>query len=575
MKSFFRTFFAALLAMLIPVVIAVAVIASKTSQKPDIKDDSYLIIDIYGEILEYNPPDDIMAELFGSSPETLTRILSNLEKAAVDDRIKGVLVKISSHNSMGYASVEEVRAAIHRVREAGKPVYAFSDAINRKGLFLASACDSIYMPPSGYITFVGMAGTYAYVRGLLDKLGIRENLHKIDEYKAAAEMVQRKSMSPEARENRTWLIDDMWNTQMLAFADDRGLESARVVELMEYVLFTTEEAVEAGLIDHVRYWDELVDGLKGEDDEYLRHVSQGTYNEIKRSKVGLKGDKTIAVVHAQGQIGGRRNMVDPMLGVIMGHESINSELRRVRRDDDVVAVVLRVDSPGGESLASDLIGHEVGRLAAEKPVVVSMVDVAASGGYSIAYRGTKLMADPMTITGSIGSITGKMNTGGMYSKIGITFDHIAVGPNGLFWSAQSDFTPEQRKRLEEDHWTGFNRWLEGIAEEREMDIEKLRGLAMGRVWTGNQAKENGLVDEVGGLQEAIALAKELAEIDAEDDVNLVHYPKKKSLMQLIGSGGGARSAMRWAAYRYFREELPQSLNWMIQRDLNVEGIEVE
>lgn len=575
MKSFFRTFSAVLLALSLPVAIAAIVLGVKANEKPKIKDGSYLIIDIYGEILEYNPPDDLMAELFGSAPETLYRILSNLEKAAVDDRIKGVIIKVSSNNSMGYASVEEMRGAIRRVREAGKPVYAFSDAINRKGLLLAAACDSIYMPPSGYLNFIGIAGTYAYLKGFLDMLDVRPNIHKIDEYKAAAEMVLRTDMSREARENRTWLINDMWDTQMRAFAEDRGLEEDRILELMEYALFPTDRAVEAGLIDHVRYWDDLVDGLKEEGDERLRVVSQGTYAKIKRSKVGLKGKKTIAVIHAQGQIGGRKNMIDPILGVIMGHESIRAELRRAGRDEDVVAVVLRVDSPGGESLASDLIGHEVGALAADKPVVVSMVDVAASGGYSVAYRGTKIIADPMTITGSIGSITGKMNMRGMYGKIGITFDHIAVGPNGLFWSDQSDFTPEQRRRLEEDHWEGFYRWLEDIAAEREMTVEELEGLAMGRVWTGNQAKENGLIDEVGGLHEAIQLAKELAEIDAGDDVNLVHYPKKKGLMELIGGGGVGRSAMRWAAYRYFREDLSQSVQWLMQRDLNVEGLEVE
>jgi protease-4 len=201
-------------------------------------------------------------------------------------------------------------------------------------------------------------------------------------------------------------------------------------------------------------------------------------------------------------------------------------------------------------------------LSGEKPVVASMIDVAASGGYAIAYRADKIVADGLTITGSIGSISAKFNMAELYDKLGITFDQITRGPNALFWSEHQDFTEEQWKRFEDNHWDGFNIWLHDIAEHRGMKVEDLEKLAMGRVWTGRQAQENGLIDEVGGLDRAIELAKELAEIPADEEVTLVHYPEKKGLIESIMGGGSGDAALRWLLYRFVREDLTQSLEWL-------------
>ncbi|MFQ5512017.1 MAG: signal peptide peptidase SppA [Candidatus Krumholzibacteriia bacterium] len=559
MKGFIKSFFASLLAIVFLFVVIIGAAALKGREKPKVKDGSYLVVDIYGEILPYNPPDDLVAEVFGGEPETLQRILGNLEKAALDDRIKGVIMKVSSSNTLGYASMEEIRHRIHAVRDAGKKVFAYADNLDRKGLFLASACDSIFMPPTSELFFAGFGLTRSYVRGTLDKLGIEPNIHKIDEYKSAAELVLRKDMSPEAREMINWIYDDFWDVQMQALSDERGIPRERLVELMDYALFIAHEARDAGLIDKVMYWDEIETALMDEDDDKLRTVSQGTYAKVERKSLGLHGKKKIAVVHAHGTIGGRESHVDPMLGIMMGHASMARELRRVRADDDVAAVVFRVASPGGESLASDLISREIERLAEEKPVVVSMVDVAASGGYSISYRATKIVADPLTITGSIGSISGKFNMSGLYNKLGVTFDFVGRGPNGFLWNPYRNFTPAQRERFEENHWQGFNIWLEDIAEERGIRLEALQKLAMGRVWTGRQALDNGLIDELGGLDRAIELARELAELPADEGVTVVDYPKKKGILEMISSGGGPHAAMRWVLYRFIRHDLAQSL----------------
>ena len=566
MKAFLRSFFASLFALVVVVLIIVGMVGAKSSKKPVIKDNSYLVVDVYGNILAYDAPDGVVGQILGGDDETLHRILSGLEKAAADKRIDGVIMKLSSSNSLGAASSEEIRGAIKKVRQAGKPVYAFGDALDRKTVFLASACDSIFMPPAGYMFFTGFGGSANFIKKTLDKLGIKANLHQIREYKSAAEMMTRTEYSPEAREMREWMANEMWDMQIGAISEDRKLSEEKLVELMGHALFTPQEAKDAGLVDRLLYWDELEARLKGEKDEKLRTVSQSDYAKIDRSKVGLKGKKKIAVVHAHGMIGGRKSRVDPLFGAMMGHETVSAELRRARMDKDVAAVVFRVESGGGEGLASDLISREVQATVAVKPVVVSMIDVAASGGYMISYRASKMVADPMTVTGSIGSISGKFNMAGLYEKLGITFDDFEKGPNGLMWSDHRDFTDEERARFEDNHWDGFNEWLYDVSKHRGIPVEEMEKLAMGRVWTGRQAKENRLIDEVGGLDKAISVAKELAGIPADEEVTLVHYPKKKGLLESITSGGVGTAAVRWVLYRFIHEDLARSLELLATRE---------
>jgi protease-4 len=568
MRVFWRCFFATLLAFAVVAFIVVGMIASKSGGKKKIENHSYLIVDIYGDLPEYDPPAGIMGELAGNKPETLQRVLSNLEKAAIDKRIDGVIVKVSSTNGAGLAMLEEMRGAIKNVRAAGKKVYAYTDSMDRNVFYLAAACDMIVAPPPTNVSFLGMGAGSQHIKNTLDKLGIKPNLDQIREYKSAAEMLTRTNSSPAAKENMEWLLAERWDMMTQAFKEDRGLTDDKILELMRFALFTAPEAKAAGLVDSVLYWDELEGVLEGTDKE-LRTVSQATYADVKPEKLGLKGSKKIAVVHADGMIGGRKSKVDPMLGVMMGHESVIAELRRAREDKNVAAIVFRVDSRGGEGLASDLIGHEVAQVAKEKPIVVSMVDVAASGGYYIAYEASKLVADPMTITGSIGSISAKFNMKGLYDKLGVTYDFIEKGPNALFYSDYFDFTPEQRRRFEANHWAGFDMWMRDVGVRRNIPYEQMMKLALGRVWTGRQAKANGLVDELGGLDRAIALAKELAKIPEDQKVSVVHYPKKKGFLDLLlgGDGGGFAAAANWVVYRYIRQDVAETLHMLGARDL--------
>ena len=575
MKNFFVAFLGALLAIIVLVLLVGSIGGYIAGKQPAIEDRSWLIVEMYGDLLEYDPPGGIMSQLVDSDVETLQRILDNLEKAAVDDRIEGVIFKVAAGNSVGTAMLQEIRGAIRRVQDTDKKVLVWAESFDRQDYLLLAACDEVLVPPTAYIGFTGFSSETLHVKRAFDKLGIKPNIHKIKDYKSAAETVIREDMSEPAREMRGWIMDEMWETLLKTLAADRGFDEEKIVELMQHAYFTADEALDSGLIDRIAYWDELETELKGADEDALRSVSQGRYAEVLRSKLDLDGDKKIAVIHAQGTIMGRRNDVNPLLGLTMGHESIIAEFRRARLDEDVAAIVFRVDSRGGDALGSDLMGHEVEITVGVKPVVVSMVDVAASGGYHISYRASKIVADPMTITGSIGSISGKINMKDFYNKLGITFDHVERGPMATIESDLQDFTPEERARFEENHWNGFNDWLRDVAEHRDMSFEDAEKLAHGRVWTGRQAVANGLVDEIGDLKHAIELAGQLAGIPADEQVTVEHFPKQKGLLESLMSGdSAAATAAHWIVYRTIREDVAETLDFIVQHpDLAVQAIE--
>jgi protease-4 len=566
MKTFMNSLLGTLAALAVVALLVGGGAAVMAGKKDPIEDRSWLVVALQGELPEYDPPGGVLSKITGEDAETLTRVLDNLRKARVDDRIEGVIVKVAMESQIGGAASQEIRAAIKRLREGGKKVYGWAESFDAKDYYVLAACDEILAPETAYINFTGLSSGSLHVKNALDKLGISANVHQIKDYKSAAEMITRENMSEPARQNREWLLGELWDFMIRDLKADRGFDEPQVVSLMEQAIFTAPQAKEARLIDGMMYWDQVEEKLKGKDDEKLLTVSMSRYADEKTSKLDLDGDRTIAIVHAQGTIGGRKSGVNPLLGVMMGHETIIAELRRAREDDDVAAIIFRVDSRGGDALGSDLMGHEVEVTAAEKPIVVSMVDHAASGGYHISYRASKIVADEATITGSIGSINAKFNVRSMWGKAGVTHDELSRGPNALFYSAWHDFTPEERKRFEEDHWEGFNMWLRDVAEHRGKGFEEAEKLAHGRVWTGRQAKENGLIDEMGDLEFAVQLAKGLAGIPAEDKVTRVHYPKAKGLVESILAGDMATAA-RWAVYRAMREEVAAS--WSLVRNPSV------
>lgn len=551
-----------LLTLIIVVAVIVAAVYLALNKKADIEDHSWLVLDLYGEVTEYAPPGDIFSQVTGGEGLVLQDLLDALHKAARDDRIAGVIWKLSSSHDAGPAKLEELRAATQAVRAAGKPVYAWGDTYDLRTLFLAAACDSVYLPAGGYLELRGLSSESMHLLGTLEKLGVAPHFSKIREYKAATEMFTEKQMTPPARENRTWMLREYWEGMVPALARGLGVPESYIPELMEFALFTPDQARDAGLIDGVLYWQDLESRLLVDDEDALRAVDLDTYGEVSWQDLGHKGRERVVVVHAQGMIGGRENRVDPALGLMMGHETIVAALRRARLDDEVKAVVLRVDSGGGESLASDLIAHEVDLVAQRKPIVASMVDVAASGGYMISYKATRIVADPLTVTGSIGSINGFFNARGLYDKLGITKDHVSLGPMARLGDDYHEPTPEEWARFVDDHERGFDLWLRDVARRRAIPYATAQTLAYGRVWSGRQAVANGLIDTTGTLEDALALAAELAAIPAGTTLEVVHLPQRQSLLASVlkndDGTGPVAAAVRWQLYRALRQQVRES-----------------
>ncbi|MBC8425549.1 S49 family peptidase [bacterium] len=577
-ESFFHDLLRSVALTLLSLVVSLLIVAGAVwllfGRGPDIEDGSWLVLDLYGEVSEYDPPGGPISELIGGSPLTLQDMIDGLGKAAVDERIAGVILRVSSTHTADLAKLQELRHAVDGVQAAGKPVHAWGDALDLETLFLAAGCDDVAMPGGGYFEIRGMTAQSYHVRAMLDKLGIKPHLHRIKDYKLAAEMITDTKMSGPGREQRTWLLEDIWDVVVPAIAADRGLSVQRVTELMEYAEFEPDEAAESGLIDRVIFWSELEDELRDPEDDVLPLVALADYDEVSWDDLIDTGEGTVAVIHAEGNIGGRESRVDPVWGLMMGHESVNRELRRCRLDDEVKAVVLRIDSGGGESLASDLMAHEVGRLAAVKPVVVSMVDVAASGGYTLAYQATKLMAGPLTYTGSIGSINMMFNMKGFYDRIGFSKDFVEKGPMAGLGSDYRDPTEAEWERHADAHWKSFDTWLADVAEHRGMSFARAESLAHGRVFTGRQAAANGLIDAVGYLDDAVALAAELAGLDPAAPPRLVHLPESQDLLESFfsdepGIDTPVAAAVRSTLNRELRREMLGSLDFLERGAVNV------
>lgn len=564
-ESFVHQVGRAVLVSLTSLVVVIAIIAGALylafGNEPEIADRSWLVIDLHTELPAYDPPGGLPGSLLADEALTHQTALDALGKAALDDRVRGVIWKLSAGQNAGWAKLDELRAATADVQAAGKPVYAWADHMDLRTLYLAAACDSIYMPRGGYFTLQGMRRETMHLRGTLEKLGITPHVSKIREYKGAAELVTETEMTPPVKAQAQRMLDQRWQAVSTAIATDRGMPHEQFVQLVGRGWTEPVLAAADGLIDRILYWQGLEAQLIGDDDDtkVLPQVTPADYRDVAWKDLGRKGKHTIAVVHAQGMIGGRENGVNPLLGIMMGHESVVRELQRARLDDEVEAIVFRVDSGGGDGMTSDLIGHEIGLCAAAKPTVVSMVDVAASGGYQIAFRATRLLAGPLTVVGSIGSISGLFDMSGWYEKIGYGEDGVEAGPMAGLGRDDRPPTEAEWQAFVAGHETGFADWMRQVAEKRGLSLAEMEELAYGRVFTGEEAVANGLIDGLGHLDDALALAAELAEVPA-DEISVVHLPEPVGLLEeILGDAPGPADpvtlAVKWRLYRQFQAEI--------------------
>ena len=533
----------ALVLVVFLIVIPLVAIMSWMPASPPTAGNAAIVLEIGGEMLEYHPSFS-PGFFLGRRELTLTDALAAIDAAARDTKVKAIVLKLNPSGA-GIAKCEELSGAIDRFKKSGKAAVAFSPILMGHEYLVACAADSIFMPPAGYLIIPGPASSATFIRGTFDKLGINPNIHRIEDYKSAAEMYTETKRTPASREMTEWLLGDIFEKYVADIAAARGQSADAVLTWIDRGLFSPVRALENRLIDGIRYWDEIETSFENKD---VKLIGAHEYLRAKRGAPSLDGPK-VAVIHAQGIITMGESGYDPVSGLTMGSQTISDELRKVREDKTIKAVILRVDSPGGDGIAGDMISREVEITSAQKPVVVSMSDVAASGGYEISYRADEIVALPGSITGSIGSITGKMNMRGLYNKLGITKDEIGTGRNSLIYSDYRDFSPEEWELLKEEHWQFYRGWIADIARFREMPADSVDSLGRGRVWTGKQAASNGLIDEVGDLSRAVGIACERAGIADSSRVVLVHYPKRLGLLQQILSRNILEDTVSFAIHR--------------------------
>lgn len=518
-------------------------------EKPAEKVVQLAAISIRGGLAETPAQPGIFGELQSSLRQTIQR----LEKAAGDDSISGVVLQLDGLD-LGRARVAELRAAIARTRKAGKKVYAQLDSGMASDYLLAAACDEIVMPPSGTLMLPGVRAEITFYKGLLDKLGVEADFLHVGAFKGAAEPLTRESLSDEVRQNMTAVIDDYYAQMVDTIAKNRGIKPRKVKKLIDQGLFTAVEAHEAGLIDRLAYRDQLEASLcdqhqakeiklvKGYGKKKIDDDFSGPLGMMKllQAMMGMppgekkSTGKKIAVVYAVGAITTGKSEVGMFGGEAVGSDTIVAALKKAQEDKNVAAIVLRVDSPGGSALASDLIWRQV--VQSDKPIIASMGDTAASGGYYISMGADKIFASPGTLTGSIGVVGGKLALRGLMEKAGVTTEVISRGKNSGLLSDANRFTKAERSAMQAMMEETYRQFTQKAAEGRKMDAEKLEKLAGGQVWTGRMAQENGLVDELGTLEDAIAAAKSAAGIDAKEKVELLELPKPASFFESLFGG---------------------------------------
>lgn len=507
-----------------------------------VKNNSVLELKTPYPIKDYSGVDDTspFGGLF-SADQGLDEILHAIEVAREDDRIKGISIN-SNYLMAGIAQTQALRRALEDFKKSGKFIYAYGDFYAQKDYYLASIADSIFVNPVGILDFKGLSAEVLYFKDLQDKTGVKMEVVRHGKYKSAVEPFLSNEMSEENRSQIQELISSIWTSVVQEISDGRNLSVEEINTIADTLGGRSPEyAHKNGLVDDILYNDQyeerikLASGTDADDDQ--NYVSLLDYVEEANGKKLRKGKDKIAVIFAQGDIyyaEGDQN--------IIGQGIMVKALKKVRDDKNVKAIVLRVDSPGGNALAADIIWRELMLTKAEKPLVISIGDVAASGGYYLAVAGDKIFAEPTSITGSIGVFGTIPNISGLADKIGINAEQVGTNENSIDYSVFEPMSDQFRGYLEEGIETTYEVFLDRVAQGRNMTVEEVDLLAQGRVWSGIDAIEKGLIDELGGLQDAIDEAAELAELE---DYGIRKYPRyKSSFERFIEDMGGTSTRVK-------------------------------
>ena len=519
---------------------------------PAIPDRTLLVVRPGGELLEVLPA-DVVGQVLGREASTLRGFIESLRKAKRDPRVMGILLLPSTLELPFWAKVQELRDAIVDFRQSGKTVVAFLEYGGDREYYLASAADRIVLLPTSPLDLSGIASYEIFLRGALDKVGAYPDFLQIGAYKTAVNQFTQSEFTPAHREMSESLNHDLYEQLVRGVAAARRKSVDEVRALFDEGPFTPDAALRAGLVDDLAYLDQLEDlvpALKPQAGS-LSRVEESTYRGVTPRSLGVRPGSRIALLYVSGVIASGESSHDMVNGAIVGSDTIVEQIRRIREDDSISAIVLRVDSPGGSAVASDVIWRELTITRDQepsRPLVASMSDLAASGGYYISMAADVIVAQPATLTGSIGIFGGKLVIGETLAKVGVTTATVQSGRNASLSSPFAPFTPEQRAKLTEYMDLFYDTFVEKAAASRRTTPEAIDVVAQGRVWTGRQAHERGLVDELGGLDTAVALAKQRAGIPVDEDVELVVYPPRQTLYEALTQQFGPSGAGVWAPF---------------------------
>lgn len=490
------------------------------SRGPEIEAGSYLVLDVSGELAEGKPGSPIEKLLDRS--RGFVEVLSTLRKVRHDGRIDGVVLRVGSVDS-GWGQAKELRDELALVQGSGKRVVALVEgelARANKELYLASVADRVFLPPGGSALLTGLAAQYLFFGGVWEKVDLTVQVEKMREYKTAGDTFTQKQMSAEHREMAEWLLDDIDDHFVRTLAASRNLTPEEVRSVIERCPTSPQGLVEAGIADGVKSYAEVVDDLGGGERPPL--VDASAYASVSDSSLGLSTGPTVAIVHAAGAIvsGGAS-----AAGGNVSARAMEKALRSAARDDDIKAIVVRIDSPGGSAAASDQIWRSVRDAAVKKPVVASLANVAASGGYYIATGADHIVAHPTTITGSIGVVLVKPEVSGLLERIGVSTETLSRGRYARLMDLTKPLDEDELRIVRARMESIYGLFLERVGTSRDMSVRAVDRVAEGRVWTGAQAVERGLVDEFGGLRDAVRSAAAAAGIHDPDSVAVVHLPR--------------------------------------------------
>jgi len=540
-RRFLAILLTAFALLLLLLMIAVITFRFAVRRGPEVPEKAVLRLEVSGSIEEFDPEQPV-AYWAGLRHVTVRGLLRALERAEQDRRIGAIWLRIGP-NDLGWAKLDELRTAVERVRRKKKYVVAELGDCDDRLYYLALAADRIELAPEALPLIDGLMARYTFVKGTLDKLGIEAQVEAYGKYKSAGDIFSREQMSPAEREEAESLLQDNFERLVAAIAAGRQRSAAEVRGWLDDPVYSADQLVERGMVDGNAYPDQIRQRLKQRLGLPRRSKLEPVEAIAYAGDEDDWGDPAIAIVYAVGAIGGEKNGFDPVFGRTIGWKTLGESLRDAAGDDSVKAIVLRVDSPGGAVLASDQIWREVKNAARKKPVVASMSDVAASGGYYIAMAAQRILADPSTITGSIGVVATMFNLEQAYQKIG--FSHTVL-KRGRFADATDNSRPlteEERERFHREVLRSYRRFVAKVAAARGRKVEEIEALAQGRVWSGAQALKNGLIDQIGGLSQAISVARALAKIPEDQEMTTVIYPKPRGFMEWLIEGLDIRSRL--------------------------------